>query len=522
MLISRETPHSAGRAGQGAIGAGTRTVVLLGWARLHRQAAEGGGLNLVVSELAQALVRRGWRVVYLRSGMEYSLRPGIRVEDSGSWGGVSCFDVVNSPILSTGNFQFNDPLGQISAPPLGDAILAFLRTMGCSVLHVHALEGYPLDLVARARGEGYPVVVTPHNYFALCPQVDLLHQEREVCVDFEGGRRCVACLRMPDPEAEKRRRAKLRSARRLMGEGLSGLAKAVGRSLRARARARLVHAGPAGGVPAGAEIDAPEGRLLAGGDVHLRVLNEYGERRRAGVAALAAADLVLPPGPFLMRVHEAMGVPRDRLRLSPLGLPHLDALREATRRAPDAPCWNPARPEPLRLTYFGNCWATKGLGVLAGALEILGPGARLDVGIHASGDDALHRARLRGFPGVRFHGAYDAQAQARALERTHASVFAGIGLENSPLVILEALAAGRFVIASDRGAVPDFVRDGVNGLLYRAGNPGALAGAIGRVLDGHVAIPGRRTVLDASPTGSFGEFVGSMEDAYEQVMAGRR
>ncbi len=78
------------------------------------------------------------------------------------------------------------------------------------------------------------------------------------------------------------------------------------------------------------------------------------------------------------------------------------------------------------------------------------------------------------------------------------------------------------MIASDRGAVPDFVRDGVNGLLYRAGNPGALAGAIGRVLDGHVAIPGRRTVLDASPTGSFGEFVGSMEDAYEQVMAGRR
>ncbi len=520
MLTTPNTRRATGGEAGSPAGGTARTVVLLGWARLHRQAAEGGGLNLVVSELAQALTGRGWRVVYLRSGMEYSLKPGIRIEPSGSWRGVDCFDVVNSPVLSTGNFQFNDPRGQVSSPALSDAILTFISGEGCDVLHVHALEGYPLDLVARARGAGFPVVVTPHNYFALCPQVDLLHQEREVCVDFDGGRRCVGCLRMPDPDAEMRRRAKLNSARRLMGDGLTGVAKAVGRSLRAWTRGPLNGLAVDGAAP-GPGSDRCEGAILVGGDLHLRVLNEYGERRRAGVGALGSADAVLPPGPFLLRVHEAMGVPRDKLRLCPLGLPHLDALRRATRAGPDAAPWRPEGGEPLRLTYFGNCWANKGLAVLVGALEILGPSDRFEVEVHASGDDAPFRARLRGFPGVTFHGAYDAPRQAAALERAHASVFAGIGLENSPLVILEALAAGRFVIASDRGAVPDFVRDGVNGLLFRAGDPSALARAIQAVLDGRVALPRRHAVLEASSSTTFEQFVGAVLGVYAQLPAAR-
>jgi glycosyltransferase involved in cell wall biosynthesis len=433
---------------------------------------------------------------------------------------VDCFDVVNSPVLSTGNFQFNDPRGQVSSPALTDALLTFLSAEGCDVLHVHALEGYPLDLVARARGAGFPVVVTPHNYFALCPQVDLLHREREVCVDYDGGRRCVGCLRMPDPGAEMRRRAKLNSARRLMGDGLAGVAKAVGRSLRAWTRASSSGIGLDGARP-GPEDDQPERAILAGEGVHLRVLNEYGERRRAGVDALRGADLVLPPGPFLLRVHEAMGVGRDKLRLCPLGLPHLDALRRATRAGPDAAPWRPEGDGPLRLTYFGNCWANKGLAVLVGAIEVLGPSDRFAVEVHASGDDSPFRARLRGFSQVTFHGAYDAPRQAAALEHAHASVLAGLGLENSPLVILEALAAGRFVIASDRGAVPDFVRDGVNGLLFRAGDPVALARAIQTVLDGRVALPRRHAVLESSPSTTFEQFVGAVVDAYARLPAAR-
>jgi len=73
-------------------------------------------------------------------------------------------------------------------------------------------------------------------------------------------------------------------------------------------------------------------------------------------------------------------------------------------------------------------------------------------------------------------------------ERDSAEVLHGIDLfvqpslyESQGLAILEAMAAGRPVIAADVGGVRDVVRDGETGLLVRAADPGALAEAILRL-----------------------------------------
>lgn len=54
--------------------------------------------------------------------------------------------------------------------------------------------------------------------------------------------------------------------------------------------------------------------------------------------------------------------------------------------------------------------------------------------------------------------------------------------ENQPLVVLEAFACGVPVVASHLGGLPELVEPGRYGELAPAGDPDALAAALGRLL----------------------------------------
>jgi glycosyltransferase involved in cell wall biosynthesis len=109
------------------------------------------------------------------------------------------------------------------------------------------------------------------------------------------------------------------------------------------------------------------------------------------------------------------------------------------------------------------------------------PEARLAlVGYGALEGDLRSRAAGLGLDGiVTFAG-----------ERDSADVIGGFDLyvqpslyESQGLAILEAMAAGVPVVASDVGGVRDAVRDGGTGLLVPPADPGALAGAVVRLAE---------------------------------------
>lgn len=509
-------------------------VAVLGWACLSLQAREGSGYNLCVSELAAGLAAAGHGVWYLRSGIDYSVKPGMWIKAREFWRGVGCFDFVNSPNLATANCNFRNVRGQIASPAQTAIVMDWLRAIGAELVHVHSLEGFGFDLIGAIKAVGIPLVVTPHNYYWLCPQVDLLHNERRVCEDYEGGKKCVGCIPSPEHAAEVRSRRVRQTGRRFVGDGTTWkLGQVMGqfgrhlKSLRNGHGIPIVREAPGNGqMPAPARIvpsplDQNE-RLLAGRN-HLVVLNEYGERRRAAVAALNGADAVLAPSRFLMKAHEVMGVKPQKLRHVPIGQPHFDAIHEAARRSPfyeERPWCAKTATRPLRLAYFGSTRYNKGLETMARAIRELPADVleRSHFVMRAAGDVEPFRHMLHGRP-VSWLGGYEVEELPSTLAEFDVGVLPTVGLENSPFVLLEHLHGGKFVIASRLGGPTDWIVEGKNGLMCAAGDEGALASAISRVVRGEAPLPSARQVHDESALTSYEAHVGAVMNAYADVSA---
>ena len=87
---------------------------------------------------------------------------------------------------------------------------------------------------------------------------------------------------------------------------------------------------------------------------------------------------------------------------------------------------------------------------------------------------------LSGVPNVTFHGRYDGRKVIELMRAMDWIVVPSIWWENAPVVIEEALIAGRPVICSNIGGMAEKVEDGVFGLHFQAGDAAALAATFKR------------------------------------------
>jgi glycosyltransferase involved in cell wall biosynthesis len=123
-------------------------------------------------------------------------------------------------------------------------------------------------------------------------------------------------------------------------------------------------------------------------------------------------------------------------------------------------------PEDKLMVYIGRLSAEKDIEAARPVLQAI-PGLRL-----ALIGDGPHRDKLKeyfaGTP-TYFPGFF----QGHDLAAAYASAdifFMASRTETLGLVLLEAMAAGCAVVAADEGGIPDIVRDGVTGHLFRHGD----------------------------------------------------
>ena len=160
----------------------------------------------------------------------------------------------------------------------------------------------------------------------------------------------------------------------------------------------------------------------------------------------------------------------------------------------DAPFFEPHEPEmhkPTRLLFVGRLAPQKNVGLFLRALEgISGQFETTLVGDGESGEQMRALASELSLENVSFHGSAHG-AELLDLYRNADIFVLPSEREGMPLVLLEAMAVGLPVIATDVIGNRDVVENNVSGILVDAHNPASLRTALLELADD----PARRTRL---------------------------
>lgn len=329
-----------------------------------------------------------------------------------------------------------------------EAFQKLLSRQKSTIYHQHSwTRGCGAHHLRVAREMGFRTVLTVHVPGNLCLRGTMLLYGVEVCDGVVDERRCGACW------------------------------------LQSRGIAQIL----ARGVSALPHILSSQGLRVEGSIASVIAARALAARKAREVAEMAAnSDCIVAVCEWLYRALVANGVPQDKLFLSRQGVSrrYLETMREAKIcREPDG---------PLRLLFLGRWDRIKGIDVVVRALQRLPVEAAVSLKIHAvpapDGDtiyEKLVRGLANGDPRISIKPPVERDRLAATLAEHDVLVVPSLWMETGPLVVLEAQAAGLFVLGSRLGGVAELVVEGDAGALVPPGDVAAWSSAIARLAACH-------------------------------------
>lgn len=180
-------------------------------------------------------------------------------------------------------------------------------------------------------------------------------------------------------------------------------------------------------------------------------------------------DLLLAPSQFMADSVTQRRFPKERVRLLYNGI--------------DVNAVTPSAEHGSYILYMGRLSAEKGIPTLLEAHSMMDGDAELVV----AGTGPLEKSLKERYPKARFLGHVTGQTLHQTLHAASVVVVPSEWFENCPMSVLEAMAYGKPVVASNIGGIPELVAHEETGLLFEAGDT--------RMLREHLSVLVRDAVL---------------------------
>lgn len=307
---------------------------------------------------------------------------------------------------------------------------------------IHLLSGYLVTACAIrvARTYNVPIIVTLNDYWFVCPHINLIRSNGQICDGPHNALDCTRCLL-----SESRR---YRLPERIL-PGMANLAwQIIARSASLKESIPLYH-----------EVVRRESVLI-------ELLNQ-------------ADAVTIPTNSLRPRLVQAGA--KDGFCLSRHGID-----LEYLGIQPDTP---KSESRNFRFGYLGQISFLKGVDLLVNAYRALTTNyenislAIWGGTISQPGYAAQLNKLLERTPRATVNGRYEPTEVGELLRDTDMLVVPSRCQEIGPFVILEALAAKTPVIAARMGNMPELVEHNVNGLLFEPDSSASLQTQMRRVMD---------------------------------------
>jgi glycosyltransferase involved in cell wall biosynthesis len=301
------------------------------------------------------------------------------------------------------------------------------------VVHFQHCVALSAGCINLALDRHLPCVITLHDYWYICPTTNLLRPDLLVCPGTHHGSNCFDCLHFIP--------ATLTSVTSL--PGYLSWREAIPLPIRLKILKWL--------ALLRAKVEGLGSSPVLKRAEYMRHL-------------LARSSALIAPSKYVQNRYAEFGLPPDLIRIIPLGM--------------DTHQWT-AMPRPtisanmIRFAYVGGLVRHKGAEVMLRAFMQIQSAAELYIyGFEPPGDAFASFLKQLAASDSRIHfmGPISNQALPQALSRMDVFLMPTLADETFSFVVREALLAGLPVIASNRGAIPEIIHDGINGRLLTSGD----------------------------------------------------
>lgn len=465
-------------------------VLYYNWVDYLDIEGRGGGVTLYQRNVIEGLQEHSdIEPVFLSAGLGYDLparaprweavRHGAHKDRAGR------YELINSGVLAPAHHSFGDP-AQVSHPATRDAFFDFIAHTGpYDVIHFNNLEGLPADVLSiKQRCPQTQVILSLHNYYPICPQVNLWFAERETCEDFKGGARCISCLphqndarvlRVANGVSYKLRCAGLQPStwsydvafRSILGLGARGMrAMRWAKAYKGRVQTSVLE------PDLSADQAADRAAQFAA--------------RRADITAMinTHCDRVLCVSDAVRVLAQRYGIAPELTQTDYIGTRAAEIF-DQTKAAPGL-----GSQQTLTLGYLGYMRRDKGFFFLLDALEAL-PAAmasRLRIVIAARAADRATMARVEALGAhladVIYHDGYTHDQLEQILEPVDVGVVPVLWYDNLPQVAIEMHARHIPLLAAGLGGAPEL--GNCADMVFAAGDSASFQARVAALLDGEI------------------------------------